>query len=213
MRRASPRRLAPAELSAVAGGTRPGSAGNDTLDGGPGADLLFGEGGQDEIFGGGGDDTIRGGAGGDDLGGEGGNDSLEGGEGDDHMHGGDGHDVLDGGAGNDTLSNLRPSVTWTPATDVMAGGAGDDTFVVHTHGLRGDFALIEGGEGFDTVILDTAGRVEETRAALLAQLDREGVEYRVEPDGSVSLGMGHSDRAGGTGLNFFASSVERIVFR
>jgi Ca2+-binding RTX toxin-like protein len=188
MRRASPGRLAPAELSVVAGGTRPGSAGNDTLDGGPGADLLLGEGGNDEIFGGGGDDTIRGGAGADDLGGEGGNDSLEGGEGDDHMHGGDGYDVLD-------------------------GGAGDDSFVVHTQGLRGDFALIEGGEGFDTVILDTAGRVEETRAALLAQLDREGVAYRVEQDGSVWLQMGHSDRAGGTGLNVFASSVERIVFR
>ncbi|MEJ8476858.1 DUF4214 domain-containing protein [Roseibium algae] len=62
---------------------------------------------------------------------------LEGAGGNDTLTGGAGHDILIGGAGSDNLF----------------GGAGNDTLVVDAADLAG--GAISGGEGYDTLTLDT----------------------------------------------------------
>ncbi|WP_162619508.1 Ig-like domain-containing protein [Salinicola peritrichatus] len=72
-----------------------------------------------------------------------GNDTLNGGDGADLLRGGAGNDTLNGGAGNDLLIDGNGS-------DIFDAGAGDDLIVASGNG----FASVDGGDGFDTLLLD-----------------------------------------------------------
>jgi Ca2+-binding RTX toxin-like protein len=82
-----------------------------------------------EIFGTAGPDIIRGTSSNDSIYGDSGDDSIYGEAGDDTLIGEDGNDTLDGGLGKNTL----------------IGGFGDDTLI-----SRGDFDILQGGNGNDT---------------------------------------------------------------
>ncbi|WP_280564555.1 Ig-like domain-containing protein, partial [Chromohalobacter sp. 48-RD10] len=103
------------------------------LEGDSGDNVLDANDGGQRLYGYAGDDTLNGGSG---------NDLLRAGSGDDTLNGGDGDDILIGGNGADTFN----------------AGAGDDLMV--TSGT--DFASIDGGEGFDTLLLD--GGIDLTSA-------------------------------------------------
>uniref|UniRef100_UPI00130068A9 type I secretion C-terminal target domain-containing protein n=1 Tax=Salinicola halimionae TaxID=1949081 RepID=UPI00130068A9 len=90
-----------------------------------------------------GNETISGDTGSQRLYGYEGNDTLNGGDGNDLLRGGAGDDTLNGGAGNDLLIDGN-------GADTFNGGAGDDLMVTSGNG----FASIEGGDGFDTLLLD-----------------------------------------------------------
>jgi Ca2+-binding RTX toxin-like protein len=99
--------------------------------------------------------------------------------------------------------------------DVLMGGAGDDTFIIRA--LQGgiawsDFAIISGGEGTDTVVIETQGRATEMRDAFIAEIEAKGWQYLLGDDGSITLGP-ENRPISGAGLNFTALEVERIVFR
>ena len=127
-----------------------GTSGNDVARGAGGNDTLHGQGGADKLYGDDGDDGLYGGAG---------NDEILGGLGVDALFGGTGDDWLDGGAGNDYISGGA-------GNNKMFGGAGNDT-LVFTH--RADYAdpnatgVIDGGAGFDTLVIDVQGAVTEDR--------------------------------------------------
>ncbi|WP_189446278.1 beta strand repeat-containing protein, partial [Salinicola rhizosphaerae] len=72
-----------------------------------------------------------------------GNDTLDAGDGADLLRGGAGNDTLNGGAGNDLLIDGN-------GADTFNAGAGDDLIVTSGTG----FAAIDGGDGFDTLLLD-----------------------------------------------------------
>jgi len=159
-----------------------GEAGDDTMTGGAGNDVFYIDSSGDSIANGGadydvatvnnavglslavgswmsveriegftGDDTIDatgatetrliwGNAGQDQITGGGGDDILLGGDGNDLLLGGNGADTMQGGTGNDTFN----------------GGDGDDLFYI---GESGD-VVSQGGEGYDTAILNMAGGVD-----------------------------------------------------
>lgn len=79
-------------------------------------------------------DTLTGTANGEAIDGLGGNDSINGFAGDDFLRGGNGDDTIDGGAGDDELH----------------GGAGNDRITDN----EGDFVLVDGGSGNDTITVD-----------------------------------------------------------
>jgi Ca2+-binding RTX toxin-like protein len=82
-----------------------------------------------------------------------GSDDLFGTSADDVIKGLDGKDWLYGLAGNDILDGGR-------GADVMAGGTGDDTYHVSYTGANaynGDLIWEWGGEGIDTVLLESVG--------------------------------------------------------
>ncbi|WP_110686614.1 type I secretion C-terminal target domain-containing protein [Salinicola aestuarinus] len=72
-----------------------------------------------------------------------GDDTLNGGDGADLLRGGAGNDTLNGGTGNDLLIDGN-------GADTFNAGAGDDLIVTQGDG----FTAIDGGEGFDTLLLD-----------------------------------------------------------
>ncbi|MFY9142153.1 VCBS domain-containing protein [Sulfuricurvum sp.] len=88
--------------------------------------------GSGDVYGTSGDDVILGSSGDDTLYGYAGNDHLEGRDGSDTLYGGDGNDVLIGGAGEDS----------------MYGDIGNDTLVIDS-----EDGIVNGGEGYDTVML------------------------------------------------------------
>jgi Ca2+-binding RTX toxin-like protein len=90
-----------------------------------GANLTSGIG----ISAGGGDDVVYGGAGSDMLMGGSGDDALVGDGGDDFLFGGSGHDFLSGGYGDDVFIYQDGD---DPATDSLDGGDGFDTIVLQT---------------------------------------------------------------------------------
>ncbi|WP_419780791.1 FecR domain-containing protein [Maridesulfovibrio sp.] len=94
---------------------------------------LSGMGGDDVIAGNGGFDTISGGTGNDSITGNDGNDIINGDSGDDVLSGGAGEDTINGGSGKDTIS----------------GGTEDDIIIASP----GDYDLVDGGVGFDTLSL------------------------------------------------------------
>lgn len=98
---------------------------------GDGNDTFYGSDQDDEVLALDGDDALHGGAG---------NDTLKGGLGDDVIYGDDGDDTLDGGNGQ----------------DMVYGGGGDDTI---TLGALESAApdTIDGGTGFDTLLIDSTG--------------------------------------------------------
>jgi Ca2+-binding RTX toxin-like protein len=233
-------RIPEAALAAVSGGaTLIGTEEREGLDGDVGKvhahDLIEGGGGDDRLRGWVGDDTLKGQAGGDDLEGfvgddrlEGGDgsdwlmgeqddDTLDGGAGDDNLNGGRGFDYMIGGDGDDRLSSRYDGVSRDRSTDVMEGGAGNDEFLVDLGGEwsygGSDFALIDGGSGHDTVVVNTHGREEQARNLLIELLTAAQVEHVVEPDGSVTLIHGTSSSGvGDERLGFIAAGIERIRF-
>jgi len=93
-----------------------------------------------------GNDTYTGTPSADRIDGNAGDDTLNGGAGDDRIRGGTGLDVLIGGTGNDRLF-ARNGSNFAGELDQLDGRNGDDT-------LQADaFAHFDGGEGFDTVVL------------------------------------------------------------
>lgn len=132
-----------------------GEAGDDQLLGGVGNDLLYGAAGHDLLRGGSGTDQLYGGPGTDRLYGDAGNDLLVGDADNDLLVGGDGNDRVAGGAGNDTLhgGNGNDTLDGGPGIDLLRGEAGDDHLV---HDPRDH--LIDGGAGFDRLIVQGAGR-------------------------------------------------------
>lgn len=106
-----------------------GNSGSSFIAGNQAGNLIEAGDGSDVVKGGGGADLLRGGDGADALDGEGGADILEGGE---------GGDQLNGGAG-----------------DTLLGGNGNDILIASSAALGG----IDGGNGFDTLIYDTAGPI------------------------------------------------------
>ena len=99
-------------------------------------------------------ETLTGSAGADRLYGHGGNDILLGGDGDDLLRGGAGNDTLNGGNGDDLLVG-------GVGNDTLMGGAGDDTMQL----LSASYASIDGGTGFDTLLLDGGINLTFTGAA------------------------------------------------
>ena len=75
-------------------------------------------------------------------------DVLRGLAGDDWLLGHAGNDLLDGGAGNDRLEDGAGS-------DLLCGGTGDDLIVL---GHQGDVVVFNGGDGHDTIVVDSAAR-------------------------------------------------------
>lgn len=127
-----------------------------------GDDTLTGANGTNYIYGGQGNDSLVGGTGNDQLFGEGGDDFLRGGAGDDTLNGGSpgfdsavagdgGTDTLVGGAGNDLLISKNTG-DWVDPTDdtvsraIIQGGDGNDTLVATTPG-----AVLSGGQGDDVI--------------------------------------------------------------
>lgn len=113
--------------------------------------------GADRFRGGGGDERVAGGDG-DDL--------LEGAGGQDLLMGGANNDTLIGGAGNDGLfGEYGADRIVTEGGDYVSGGAGDDRIEA------GDFAfeLVDGGSGFDTLVLASGARALDLSALLSDQ--------------------------------------------
>ena len=94
------------------------------------------------LEGGNGDDSLTGGSGAVTLHGGNGNDKLAGGNGDETLFGDNGNDSIDGNKGADTgvLGNGDDTFTWDP-------GDGSD--------------IVEGQNGFDTMVFNGAGAAEE----------------------------------------------------
>jgi Ca2+-binding RTX toxin-like protein len=121
------------------------------------ADSAHGNGGDDKLYGASGADTLYGDTGNDWLYGEAGNDLLNGGLGNDYLVGGSGNDQLYGGFGNDRLVG-------GPGNDKLFGESGNDRmeFVYRPeYGLPNNSGMIDGGSGFDTLVLDVRGAVQD----------------------------------------------------
>ncbi len=134
-----------AEVSVTQSGSPAAGA---TLDGGAGNDIITGGSGDDTIFGGTGDDLIRGGEG---------NDTIDGGDGDDFISGGKGNDTLRGGAGNDIFSlgaDIADATGYGDRT-IDLGNGHSETYSIS--GLAGTGDAVDGGSGYDTIVLDAGG--------------------------------------------------------
>ena len=116
----------------------------ERVDGGSADDTIDASGMTESVtqIGNAGNDTLIGGAGNDSQNGGDGNDEIYGGDGRDSLTGGYGNDVLDGGAGNDNLNGGA-------GADQLSGGTGNDTIRVDA-----EDTLIDGGEGYDRVIVE-----------------------------------------------------------
>lgn len=110
-------------------------------------DTLVGSNGINVFLGGDGDDTLEGKLSGDFLYGEAGDDTLDGG-----VPGGQWTDALYGGTGSDTVTyaTRTESVTVNLAAGGSNGEAGEDDY------LAGDVENAIGGEGFDTLVGNSA---------------------------------------------------------
>ena len=142
-----------------------GRDGNNILDGGMGNDTLRGRGGNDLLIGGEGDDTLEG---------DHGHNAIFGGSGDDYLSTESGIDFLLGGEGNDVLLE-GPTATLPPSPRLPAeqpetpwlavreptritGGTEDDTILLRRGDVEaGETEEIDGGVGYDTVVLNGFG--------------------------------------------------------
>jgi Ca2+-binding RTX toxin-like protein len=196
-----------------------GFGGNDLLQGYGGNDLLSGDDGHDVVDGGAGDDQLRGGWGHDTLVGGAGNDMMQASSDNDLVQGGDGHDTLlagsgadslEGGSGNDLLAADGHE------GDVISGGSGEDHIQVSVPQnpvSLASLARIDGGEGRDTLTLDSGGRGAEVQNALLAQLLSAKIPFTVGGDGIITLTLAPGQSVGGPAFGFTATNIERIVVR
>ncbi len=110
--------------------------GNDRFFGGDATDIVVGDRGDDIAFGGAGGDL------------------LLGGRGNDQIDGGAGRDRILGEFGDDTLV--------VEGGDIVAGGTGDDTIILRDYA----FADVDGGEGFDRLVLAPPARILSLSAAV-----------------------------------------------
>ncbi|MGA0602277.1 FG-GAP-like repeat-containing protein [Caulobacter sp. KR2-114] len=143
--------------------------------------------GNDTFLGGAGADAVVGGRGDDLLIGNGGNDLLLGGRGNDTLIGGAGNDGLYGETGDDTIT--------TQGGDHVEAGSGNDTVIL------GDlqFASVDGGVGYDKLVLPTLAHPLDLQAALAAgriagfeELDLTGAQTVVVRPGDVPTLTGGS---------------------
>ena len=175
--------------------------GNDTLDTSDGAiDGL--------IYLGLGDDRFLGSASADRATGDGGDDRLEGNAGDDLLLGGTGEDLLIGGAGNDGLyGEFGNDHLVLEQGDVAFGGDGDDRFELGDY----RFALVDGGAGFDALVLPGGTRTLDLSA--IASSGRVVNIDEIVLGGGKELAVHPSDIAaisGGSSLRIDALSTDRI---
>jgi len=139
-------------------------------------------------------DRFRGGTGDERVAGGDGDDLLEGAGGQDLLMGGANNDTLIGGAGNDGLfGEYGADRIVTEGGDYVSGGAGDDRIEA------GDFAFehIDGGSGFDTLVLASGARALDL-SILLSDQALAGIEAVVMA-GSQSLCVRSADIAALTG--------------
>jgi Ca2+-binding RTX toxin-like protein len=141
--------------------------GDDVIDGGDGNDDLRGGEGQDTLLGGSGIDLLDGGEG---------DDFLDGGAGDDaRLDGGPGVDIVYGGAGKDRLySGWRVTdsggevggegggepgalVATSQGVEQLFGEEGDDYLNSGSENFNTNDAVLNGGGGNDTFVVDSAG--------------------------------------------------------
>lgn len=94
-----------------------------------------------------------------------GDDRLEGRAGNDRLEGGEGYDTLFGGAGNDTLSG-------GDGDDVIDGGDGWDTLLLS--GSRGDYRILQSGDGF--IVKGLEGVDHVTGIEILRFADGSGID-------------------------------------
>jgi Ca2+-binding RTX toxin-like protein len=139
-----------------------GAAGSDTLRGEDGDDYLEGGSGDDGLYGGSGIDRLRGGDGIDALFGDANDDDLDGGSGDDYLVGGLGNDQIVGGTGHDRLrgGDGNDYLSGGSGNNNVMGDAGNDTLVFTaraTDPLPNDTGLLDGGAGYDTLLIDVQG--------------------------------------------------------
>ncbi len=141
------------------------------------AELAVGTAGADLVLGSTSHDTVVCGSGGDKAFGDEGFDYLDGGSGADYLVGGAGDDILIGGEGDD---RLVPGA----GGDAVFAGPGDDTVVVRHACEYAPGELLEGGEGFDTLI--TPIPVEELEARMIEVVDFESIIVRESTDAQLS---------------------------
>ena len=108
-------------------------------------DVLEGTSGPDEMNGGAGNDRVNGNDGNDIIISTAGENVLSGGNGDDVLNAINGGDVLQGDAGNDVIIS-------DGAGDFLIGGQGNDLLDVTRERAVGGGALLDGGDGADTLI-------------------------------------------------------------
>jgi Ca2+-binding RTX toxin-like protein len=141
-----------------------------------------------------GDDFFLGSAAGDRATGDGGDDRLEGNGGNDLLLGGTGNDVVIGGSGNDGLyGEFGNDQLFLEAADDAFGGAGDDQFKLADY----SFDLIDGGAGFDTLLLPGGERLLDLSA--VASSGRLVNIEEIVLNGSKELAVSASDIAAITG--------------
>ena len=154
-------------------------------------DSYSGSGNADRAYGGREDDM---------LGGNGGNDQLFGGFGNDDLHGDGGNDALIGEWGNDTIT--------TAGGDYVEGGEDNDRVILGDY----SFEKIDGGSGFDTLVLQAGARTLNLASALatgrLADIEQ------VELSGDKTLVIQASDvtalTGGETSLRLVTSSTDHV---
>ncbi|MBO9123106.1 MULTISPECIES: VCBS domain-containing protein [unclassified Rhizobium] len=103
-----------------------------------------------------------------------GNDTIYGGTANDIIHGGEGDDTITGGTGADQLFGDAGDDTFKLVTDVIGSGTrafelGDGTKIqVDINGLAGTSDTVDGGTGYDKIVLDkgsASGYVYDTYSA------------------------------------------------
>jgi Ca2+-binding RTX toxin-like protein len=138
-----------------------------------------------------------------------GDDRLEGAGGGDLLLGGFGKDTLIGGAGNDGLfGEFGDDLIFTQSGDYADGGTGDDRIEAGDY----TFEYLDGGAGFDTLVLPTGARILDLQAVLAAGAlaNIEAIELR----GSQELVVRAADipllAGGGHQLVIAASATDRV---
>ena len=140
-----------------------------------GVDLGWGE---DMFLGGASDDAVTGDRGDDNIRGGGGTDLLMGGFGNDRLDGGVGNDGLYGEGGDDVLVTL--------GGDRVVAGDGDDRIELGDYG----FATVEGGSGYDMLVLPADGRILDLQAVAAAQRISGIEEIRLAASGQIVVRAG-----------------------
>ncbi|MGF1567502.1 MAG: hypothetical protein ACFCVD_05450 [Nodosilinea sp.] len=92
-------------------------------------------------------------------------DELIGGPGNDFLYGGKGNDILVGGDGNDYIMGDSANRRELQGADILFGGNGNDILLPGLPDILNDLPdHVDGGDGFDTLILDySSGLVETAR--------------------------------------------------
>lgn len=135
-----------------------GLGGHDSIRTGGGNDLIFAGAGNDTVFAGAGNDLVHGEAGDDTIFGEAGADVAEGGHGNDTIDGGADNDILRGGRNDDLLISVG-------GADQVFGEWGDDTVRIDHR----SHATIEGGSGFNTLLIDDSSSSVPLTATLAVE--------------------------------------------